>query len=199
MTAAEIVQRVRISDVAEALGVKLNRTRRRAIASWREGRHFSVSLDDGKNVWHDFVSGQGGGVVDLIVRIRGCDRKEALAWLSDFAGVPLDQQSDNERRHYAHRLHLVKPQAERLVAWKFDTLEALRCQRNRLMRIYHSAVRFVRSHTFDECAARADLRYELALNVGESYWCRVIELDEQIDRLEDATYEDLLRRFRGVA
>ncbi len=98
MTAAEILERVRISDVAEYLGVKLDRSRRRGVASWREGRNFSISFNDAKNVWHDFVTGEGGGVVDFVVRVRGCDRKTALEWLALYAGVPLDDKPPSPER-----------------------------------------------------------------------------------------------------
>ena len=78
----EIIARVRISDVAEALGVKLDRTRRRGVAIWRKGKNFSVSLNDTKCVWHDFVTGEGGGVIFLVVKVLGCDRRPALEWLT---------------------------------------------------------------------------------------------------------------------
>lgn len=33
--------------------------------------------------WHDFESGEGGGVLDLIERELNCDRSHALQWLAD--------------------------------------------------------------------------------------------------------------------
>jgi hypothetical protein len=40
-------------------------------------------------VWHDFVTNEGGGVLDLVVRIRGGSRQDALKCLAEFAGVQL--------------------------------------------------------------------------------------------------------------
>jgi hypothetical protein len=55
--------------------------------AWRR-----LSLNDARNVWHDFTTNEGGGVLDLVVRICGGPRLDALRWLADFAGVPLDSR-----------------------------------------------------------------------------------------------------------
>jgi hypothetical protein len=199
VTAADIVGCVRITDLAEALGIKLDRTRRRGVASWRKGRNFSVSFCDAKNVWHDFATGEGGGLVDFVVRVRVCDRQTALQWLADFAGVPLGEQTDAERRAWVRRMREAEPEAKKLVAWKFETLRALREQRDHLFRIYHRAKHFILNHDVGQCEAAGDLRFELALSVGWSYWSRIRALDQQIVRLEAANYADLLARFRGGA
>src|SRR5580658_1977601 len=195
LNVSDVIERVRISSVAEALGIKLDRTRRRGVATWREGRNFSVSFDDAKNVWHDFVTGEGGGVIALVQLIVGCDRKAALRWLAGFAGVPLGEQTDSERRNWSQRMRAVEPKARKLVAWKYETIEALREQRNLLQRTYHRAVNFIVNHDVEECERRGDLRFELALTIGWTYWERVEKLDAQIDALQAAAYTDLLARF----
>jgi hypothetical protein len=100
MSAGDIIDRVDISDVAETLGVKLDRTRRRGVAVWRKGKGFSVSFNDAKGVWNDFVTNQGGGVIDFVVKVLGCDRKAALEWLAEYAGVPLDGWNLDSRCQY---------------------------------------------------------------------------------------------------
>jgi len=191
----DVLSRVRISDVAEALGVELDRTRRRGVAIWRKGKKFSVSFNDQKNCWHDFATGDGGGVVSFAARVLACDSKAALEWLAACAGVPLDHRTEAEKREWSRRMHAAKPQAERLVRWKLETLEGLREQRNRLLRIYHRAIRFITHHDIDECERRGDLRFEAALVVGWSYWPQIRELDKAIDELAEVGYSDLLRRF----
>jgi hypothetical protein len=193
MTASDVVARVRISDIAEALGVKLDRARRRGVAHWRDGRNFSVSLNDEKNCWHDFVTNEGGGLLDFISRILVCDRQAALRWLADYAGVALDHENEDERRARERRMRTALPAAEALVDYKVEILEALREKRNLLLRIFHGAEQFIINHDVDECERRGDLRFEAALAVGETYWQRIQELDQQIDRLEAASYADLLR------
>jgi hypothetical protein len=200
MTPTDIISRVRLNDVAETLGVKLDRTRRRCICPWREDADgWNVSLDDSKGLWFDHARAEGGGVLDFIARVRGCNRKAALEWLAAYCGVPLGEQTEGERRDWARRIRAAEPEARRLVEWKLDTLEALREQRDRLLRIYHHAKHFILNHDVEQCEATGDLRFELALSVGWSYWIRIRALDRQIDRLEAASYADLLARFRGGA
>jgi hypothetical protein len=64
----------------------------RGPATWRGGDGPNVSLDDSRGVWHDFVSGQGGGVLDLIIQVRGGSRAGALRWAAAFAGVTLQER-----------------------------------------------------------------------------------------------------------
>jgi hypothetical protein len=88
-TTSDVLARVKISDVYAALGgPKLRKMR--GPAFWRGGDGFNVSLDDGRGLWHDFTTDEGGGVLDLVVHVRGGNRADALHWLADLAGVPLD-------------------------------------------------------------------------------------------------------------
>jgi DNA primase len=175
MSATDIVERIQISDVAERLGVKLDRTRRRDVAVWRKGKNFSVSFNDAKGVWHDFVTNQGGGVIDFVVKVLGCDRGAAMEWLAADSGVRLDGWHRDSKRKYAQRMQVAKTKAEALVRWKLETLERLRIQRDVFKRIYHHAVRFVLSHAYEWCESCGDVRYELAIEIGETYWLRVEE------------------------
>jgi hypothetical protein len=103
----DVLSRVHISEVYTALtGMTLRRTGNdiwRARATWRDGDGFNVSMDDGRNVWHDFVSDEGGGVLDLVARVRGGSRVDALRWLADFAGMPLKDRalSPKDRQRWA--------------------------------------------------------------------------------------------------
>jgi hypothetical protein len=93
----DVLSSVRISDVYRATcGSEPRRSGRdtwRARATWRRGDGFSVAIDDSQNVWHDFVNGDGGGVLALIQTARRCSKADALRWLADFAGVPLDDKA----------------------------------------------------------------------------------------------------------
>jgi hypothetical protein len=89
----DILSRVKISQVYKALtGIEPRRTgldTRRGPATWRGGDGHNVAMDDSRGVWHDFRDDSGGGVLDLIVRVRGGSRSDALRWLADFVGVHL--------------------------------------------------------------------------------------------------------------
>jgi hypothetical protein len=87
--ATEILEHVRISDVYRELGGPELRGMR-GPAFWRDGDGLNVSLEDSRGVWHDFATDEGGGILDLVVRVRGGSRQDALRWCADLAGVPMD-------------------------------------------------------------------------------------------------------------
>ena len=70
MSVADIIGRVRITQVVEALGGKVRHNRCQAF--WRRGTGFNVKLDDSVGAWFDHARGEGGGVFDLVQKIRGC-------------------------------------------------------------------------------------------------------------------------------
>ena len=55
----------------------------RSAAFWRGGRRDSVAIDSKRNLWHDFVMGEGGGCLRLVEVALGLDRPAALRWLQD--------------------------------------------------------------------------------------------------------------------
>jgi hypothetical protein len=80
--------------------------RGRAPAFYRNGDNpQTVSLNDAKQCWYDHRDGKGGGVLDLIQRVLGCDRARAMRWLSSFTGIPLEDRpfTTAERRQYARQ------------------------------------------------------------------------------------------------
>jgi hypothetical protein len=90
-TARDVLACVKISEVYRALGGPELRGMR-GPAFWRDGDGLNVSLDDSRGVWHDFRDDTGGGILDLIVHVRGGSRVDALRWAADLAGVPLDDK-----------------------------------------------------------------------------------------------------------
>lgn len=118
--ANEIIANVKISDVYHALTAKAPRRtgpdRWRATAAWRGGDGLNVSLDDTRGLWHDFTTDEGGGVLDLVIRVRGGSRQDALRWVADLVGCPLDDHPlpafDRERwRREQRRIELHLPNA----------------------------------------------------------------------------------------
>ena len=123
-TMAEILARVKISEVYYVLTRKQPRRvgsdAWRGPAVWRGGDGLNVSLNDTRNLWHDFTANEGGGVLDLVVRVRGGSRQDALRWVADFAGVPLDSRSlsPTEQADWARRQHLIKRELPRARLWQ---------------------------------------------------------------------------------
>lgn len=89
MTAAEIVERLRISEVFRSLGGEVRGHRGRAF--WRNGDGWNVALDDAKGTWFDHRDSVGGGLLDLVMLVRGTDRRAAIDWLAELAGAELDK------------------------------------------------------------------------------------------------------------
>ena len=68
-----------IGDVAEALrGEPSSRTGREL----RFGRRGSLSVRLDTGTWFDHEAGAGGGTLDLVRHVLGCDRGAALDWLA---------------------------------------------------------------------------------------------------------------------
>jgi len=97
-----ILSRVSISDVCRALGIEPQRGR--IPAPWRETRDRNVSLNDATGVYCDHADGdKGGGILDLVSRVRGCSRQDALRFVAGLAGVRLDETPTSvaDRRRWA--------------------------------------------------------------------------------------------------
>jgi hypothetical protein len=77
-------------------------------------------MDDANGIWHDFVTDEGGGVLDLVAKVQGSNRQSALVWLSAFTGLPLEDHplSPLERARWAAERHRVKNQLPRALAWR---------------------------------------------------------------------------------
>jgi hypothetical protein len=69
-----------IGDVAKALLGMTNKHLSND-ETLRRGNRGSLKIDLPDGVWHDKEANVGGGVLDLVMRERGCDKAGALAWL----------------------------------------------------------------------------------------------------------------------
>lgn len=69
-------------DVVKALLGEPNRAQSKP-TEWRWGSRGSFSFDPVKGTWHDHEIGQGGGVIDLVMREMGSDREAAVRWLRE--------------------------------------------------------------------------------------------------------------------
>ncbi len=97
MTATELVASVPISTVWTLLGGGELR-HGRGQAHWRDGDGYSVALNDEKGIWFDHRDAIGGGVLDLVVRVKGGSRKDALTWLAAMNGVAISGSRNRSAR-----------------------------------------------------------------------------------------------------
>ena len=52
-------------------------------APYREDPNASLKVDFRQNLWHDYGTSQGGSIIDLVMRIKGCSAYEAMAHLAE--------------------------------------------------------------------------------------------------------------------
>jgi hypothetical protein len=147
-------------------------------------------LNDSKAAWFDFRDNVGGGVLDLIRRVRGCGRGDALRWLAELNGITLDDRplSPAERREYARQ----RAEASELAAWRGRLVDALKRERERWWEIYHAALRYILDDGLEAPLGDA------AATVYEVAEVQIKVLDWRIDTLVAAPLSGLLQVFREL-
>jgi hypothetical protein len=91
-TLTEVKGQADIRDVWAAPGggkLRGNGTR----AHWCGSGGFNVAPDPGKDIWHDLVTGEGGGVVPLVSVVRPYSSRDAMRRVVKFTGaleIPVD-------------------------------------------------------------------------------------------------------------
>jgi hypothetical protein len=195
LTASQVITCARISRVWLWLGGSALKGRR-GQAFWREGDGWNVALDDERGCWYDHARSEGGGVLDLIQRVLGCSRQQALEWLAEHVGVSLDHKGSTQPEHarWQERRRGTEIDARAVTRWRRAALWSL----VRLRNAYWRAERVA-----SQCARTilANPRLE-----SESFWEQIWELtlsDRQGDEinaaisvLEAATPSDWIRLYR---
>ena len=77
-------------------------------APYREDPNASLKVDFRQNLWHDYGTSQGGSIIDLVMRIRGCSAYEAMAHLVEgkattLAPFPFHREAHTERKRNEQR------------------------------------------------------------------------------------------------
>ena len=52
-------------------------------APYREDHNASLKVDFRQNLWHDYGTSQGGSIIDLVMKMRGCSAYEAMTHLAE--------------------------------------------------------------------------------------------------------------------
>ncbi|RKU01802.1 hypothetical protein C7H84_18975 [Burkholderia sp. Nafp2/4-1b] len=103
-TIDELKQRIDLHDLAERLGLKRGRGGERAL--YHSPQHddknpsLSIYVDHPKHGtgWRDHSAGAGGSCIDLVMYSRGGSVADAVRFLHDAYGLPLDRPAPAERR-----------------------------------------------------------------------------------------------------
>ena len=192
-TASDIVSRVKISEVYTALGGKRLRFGR-GPAFWRRGDGQSVSFNDSKGAWYDFVTGGGGGVLDLVSTVQRCSRADALKWLADYTGVPLHDRPVDPA--YAKRRAAAEAEARDVLTWRDSLIEALREYRREFIQTYHASKNFLLHHDLEACERAGDMTLDIAWECQFTHPQKIADLDHRIRLLSDAPLPWLVSKYR---
>jgi hypothetical protein len=79
------IKQISIRQYLSRLGIEpVNKTGRALLyrAPYRTDNHPSFAVDVQKNTWHDFATGEGTSIIDLVMKMQNIDFKEAVKHLS---------------------------------------------------------------------------------------------------------------------
>jgi len=116
---SDFLSRMSIVQVWAALGGGTLR-HNRGQAFWRKGDGFNVALTDAKGTWFDHVAGEGGGILALVSLVRGGSHADALRWLADLAGVPMQDTptSAADRARWARERRELEQRLPAALYWR---------------------------------------------------------------------------------
>jgi phage/plasmid primase-like uncharacterized protein len=120
----EIATLVSVPELLRNLGFEVNERARRARCLLHSGSNPTAFAwrEDGR--WHCFVCGKGGDRIALVIAVRQCSFRDAVAYLAQLAGVEFRARSVS-RREIEHRQQR-RERAER-AAWRIaDEIGRLR-------------------------------------------------------------------------
>lgn len=79
---------ISILEIMAHYGKRLDHTRSGLYFSpFREESNPSFHLDEAKNSWYDYGTGEGGSLFDFVCKIVGCSKGEVYDWLATFRNM----------------------------------------------------------------------------------------------------------------
>ena len=118
-----IKQSVASQDVAQALGIRVNR-HGRCQCPIHNGKDYNMRLYPGNGGYHCFVCGASGDVIHLVENVQQCAFQSAVEWLNSafHLGLPLDRPMDKNAAEAARKAK-ERAQAEREQKQAIDQME----------------------------------------------------------------------------
>lgn len=91
---------ISIVEILAYYGKSLSRTKTGMYYSpFRDEKTPSFHIDEAANTWYDFGTHEGGGLIDFVCKITGCQRKEAYDWLASIRHmIPEDVHAEVIKR-----------------------------------------------------------------------------------------------------
>ena len=84
-------------------------------APYREDSNASLKVDFRQNLWHDYGTSQGGSIIDLVMKMRGCSAYEAIAHLAEGKATTLAPSSFHREAHIGQRRDEQRPNNTRRI------------------------------------------------------------------------------------
>lgn len=85
-------------------------------APYREDPNASLKVDFRQNLWHDYGTSQGGSIIDLVMKMRGCSAYEAIAHLAEGKATTLAPSSFHREAHIGQRRDEQRPNNRRILS-----------------------------------------------------------------------------------
>lgn len=114
----QYIKAIPIADYLHACGIKpAKRYNGYALyhAPYREDPNASLKVDFRQNLWHDYGTSQGGSIIDLVMKMRGCSAYEAMAHLAEGKATTLAPSSFHREAHIGQRRDEQRPNNTRRI------------------------------------------------------------------------------------
>lgn len=114
----QYIKAIPIADYLHACGIKpAKRYNGYALyhAPYREDPNASLKVDFRQNLWHDYGTSQGGSIIDLVMKMRGCSAYEAIAHLAEGKATTLAPSSFHREAHIGQRRDKQRPNNTRRI------------------------------------------------------------------------------------
>lgn len=114
----QYIKAIPIADYLHACGIKpAKRYNGYALyhAPYREDLNASMKVDFRQNLWHDYGTSQGGSIIDLVMKMRGCSAYEAIAHLAEGKATTLAPSSFHREAHIGQRRDEQRPNNTRRI------------------------------------------------------------------------------------
>ena len=103
-------EEIRIKDVCDMLGITLSkRSGANIFGSIRNERTGSFSINPEKNIWRDWGTGEGGSIIDLVMKVENVDKGKAIQRLAEHFNF---QNETSSNKNYNSQLPTKKQFAE---------------------------------------------------------------------------------------
>lgn len=89
-----------LQDVLEYFGKDISHVGKHYHSPFRDECNPSFHINPASNTWYDFGTGEGGGVIDLVSGLAGCERKDAYDVLAKMHGsfIPSEELAPQRTR-----------------------------------------------------------------------------------------------------